>query len=70
MKKLLILPALAVLALPALAHKGFTGFPCENECPLAKAANLHRSFGTEAVVASAMVRSDIAANVEKNLARI
>jgi len=70
MKKLIVLPALALLALPALATNGFSGFQCENECPLAKAANLHRSFGTEAVVASAMVRSDVAANLEKNLARI
>lgn len=70
MKNLFALPALALLALPALATAGFTGFTCENECPLAKTANLRRSFGTEAVVASAMVRSDVAANVEKNLARI
>lgn len=70
MKNLFALPALALLALPAFATSGFTGFPCENECPLAKSANLHRSFGTEAVVASATLRSDVVANLEKNLARI
>lgn len=70
MKKLLVLPALVALALPAFAAKGFTGFPCENACPLAKTANLHRSFGTEAVVASTTIRSDVFANLEKNLARI
>jgi hypothetical protein len=70
MQKLLVLPALVVLALPALADKGFTGFRCENECPLAKQANSHRSFGTEGAVVSTVLRSDVVANVEKGLARI
>jgi hypothetical protein len=70
MQKLLVLPALVVLALPVLAEKGFSGFRCENECPLAQQANLRRSFGTEAAVASTVVRSEVVASVERNLSRI
>lgn len=70
MQKLFVLSMLIVLAAPAFAEKKFQGFSCENECPLAQAANLRRSFGTEAQVASAVVRSDLASRVERNLGRI
>ena len=70
MQRLFVLPMLIVLAAPALAEKPFQGFRCENECPLAQDANLRRSFGTEAQVASAVVRSDLASRVERNLGRI
>lgn len=70
MKKLLVLSAAIALALPVLAGQGFEGFRCENECPLAQQANLHRSFGTEATASSAVMRSALAMRVEQSLSRI
>jgi hypothetical protein len=70
MKPLFVLPMLVALARPALAEKGFTGFPCENECPLAQQANLHRSFGTEALMASAAARTELVQRVESGFHRI
>lgn len=70
MQKLFVLPIVILLAVPALAEKKFQGFTCENECPLAQHANLRRSLGTEAQLASTVVRSDLARRVERNLARI
>jgi len=70
MQSLIVLPVLVVLALPVLAERGSSAFRCENVCPLAKQANLHRSFGTEAAVASTVVRSELAARVEQSLGRI
>lgn len=70
MQKLFVLPMVILLAAPVFADKKFQGFSCENECPLAQHANLRRSFGTEAQLASTVVRSDLASRVERNLARI
>lgn len=70
MQKFLAMSALVVLALPVLAGNGFEGFRCENECPLAKQANLHRSYGTEATASSAVLRSAVAMRVEASLSRI
>ena len=72
MKKLFALAALAALAVPALAGDKclVTSYRCENACPLAKQANVHRSFGTEALVASKVARADLAEVVVGNLARI
>jgi hypothetical protein len=72
MKKLFALAALAALALPALAGGDClkTGYRCENACPLAEQANVLRSFGTEALTASAVARADFSKAVVDNLARI
>lgn len=71
MKKVFALAALAALAFPALAGEGLeTGYRCENACPLARKANVCRSFGTEALTASAVVRDDLNRVVIDNLARI
>jgi len=72
MKKLFAVAALAALAVPALAGDRclVTSYRCENSCPLAKQANAHRSFGTEALVASKVARADLAEVVVANLARI
>ena len=72
MKKLFALAALAALAVPALAGDSclVTDYRCQNECPLAKQANVRRSFGTEALVASKVARADLAEVVVGNLARI
>jgi len=72
MKKLFAVAALAALALPALAGGTClkTSYRCENQCPLAKQANVCRSFGTEALAASKVARADLAEVVVNNLARI
>lgn len=72
MKSLFVVAALAALALPAFAGERclWTGYRCENACPLAQKANVHRSFGTEAVVASKVAAADLSAVVVANLARI
>jgi len=73
MKKLFAVAALAALAFPAFAGEErclMTSYRCENACPLAKQANVRRSFGTEAPVASKVARADLAAVVVGNLARI
>ena len=60
------------LAFPALAGETclVSSYRCENACPLAKQANVHRSFGTEALVASKVARADLSQVVVCNLARI
>jgi len=70
MKTMSLLSALVALALPVLAEKSSQGFRCENECPLAQQANLHRSYGSEALLASAGARVELTARVERSLARI
>jgi hypothetical protein len=71
MKTILLFVALAAAAaVPALACDGSDGFSCANQCPLAQQANTHRSTGREAMAVSATVRAAVAAQVEKNLARI
>ena len=73
MKKLFAVAALAALAFPALAAEEqclMSSYRCENQCPLAKQANVRRSFGTEALVASRVARNDLAEVVVANLARI
>jgi hypothetical protein len=75
MKKLFAVAAFAALAVPALALAGGdkclqSSYRCENACPLAQQANVRRSFGTEAPVASKVARADVAAVVVGNLARI
>jgi len=73
MKKLALL-ILGLVALPAVALAGdgkmLAGCGCNNECPLAQAANEHRSTGGEAVLASAKVRTEAVRAVVKNLASI
>lgn len=70
MKTLTVFSFLVMLAAPAFAREAFKGFRCENECPLAQTANSHRANGTEALVASTAARADVAARIEKNLAKI
>lgn len=70
MKTLIVFSLLGALAAPVLARETFKGFECTNECPLAHIANSHRANGTEALAASTAVRADVAALVEKNLAKI
>lgn len=70
MKTLTVFSFLVALAAPVLAGEAFKGFRCENECPLAQTANSHRANGTEALAAPSVVRADVAARVEKNLAKI
>ena len=73
MKKLFAVAALAALATPAIASEErclTTSYRCENACPLAEQANVRRSFGTEAPVASKVARADLSAVVVRNLARI
>jgi hypothetical protein len=73
MKRLFVVAALAALVAPALAGDEAclqTGYRCQNECPLAREANMHRSFGTEAFVASQIARADLTETVVRNLARI
>lgn len=72
MKKLLAIAALAALAAPAIAGDKCltTSYRCENACPLAQKANVRRSFGTEALVASKVARADLSEVVVGNLARI
>lgn len=69
MKKLLALAATAALAVPALAGGDLT-YSCANECPLAKQANWHRSYGSEAATSSLVVLAELTQEVESNLARI
>ena len=72
MKKLFAFAALAVLVVPALAGGDClqSGYRCENRCPLAKQANVCRSFGTEALASSKIARADVSKVVVDNLARI
>lgn len=73
MKKLFAVAALAALAVPALAGGDrclMTSYRCENSCPLAQQANVHRSFGTEALAISKIARADLSVAVVGNLARI
>ena len=71
MKKLIAVAALAVLAVPALAGDCLSkGYRCDNACPLAQQANYCRSFGTEALAGSKLVRADVSKTVVANLARI
>jgi len=71
MKKLFAAAALAALTLPALAGDCLkSGYRCENKCPLAKQANVCRSFGTEALASSKIARADVSKVVVDNLARI
>ena len=72
MKKLFAVAALAALAVPALAGDKclVTSYRCENSCPLAKQANVRRSFGTEALATSKVAVADLAEVVVGNLARI
>jgi hypothetical protein len=65
-KVLLAAFAAAAIAVPAIAGDCASGFSCNNECPLAQAANTRRSTGNEA----AAFRTLAAAQVQRNLARI
>jgi hypothetical protein len=72
MTKLFAAAALAALALSALAGGDCTvaSFRCNNACPLAKQANVCRSFGSEALASSQVARADVSRVVLDNLARI
>jgi hypothetical protein len=72
MKKLLLVAlSAAAVAVPAFAGEcSGGGFSCANECPLAQKANTHRSTGREAMTASTALRATLAAQVERNLARV
>jgi hypothetical protein len=71
MKKLLIVAlSAAAVAVPALAGDCGEGFSCENQCPLAQKANTLRSSGREAMTVSTALRATLAAQVERNLARV
>jgi hypothetical protein len=62
--------ALAALLVPAIAGGEIGGFRCDNMCPLATEANLHRSLGMESRATSKVVRAELAQAVERNLARV
>ena len=70
MRKTLTLAALLLAAVAPAAWACDEFADCQNACPLAKEANQHRSTGTEAVLASALVQKDEIARVVKNLSRI
>jgi len=71
MKRLFAVAALAALTFPAFAGECLsTGYRCENACPLAKQANVCRSFGYEALASSRIARADVSKVVVGNLARI
>lgn len=70
MKFLSVLPILFLAAAPVFAVEALRGFRCDNECPLAQTANSHRALGTEAQITSTVVRADVTAAVEANLARL
>lgn len=72
MKKLFALAAFAALVVPAIAGGDckLSSYRCENDCPLAKQANVCRSYGTEALATSTVARADVAKLVVGNLARI
>jgi hypothetical protein len=71
MKKLLIVAlSAAAVAVPALAGDCGEGFSCENQCPLAQKANTLRSSGREAMTVSTSLRATLAAQVERNLAKV
>ena len=82
MKKLLVLAvifAASAAYAPAFAGGGCGGgaaaakpgeFGCSNQCPLAQAANKHRSLGREAIACSAAVRATMTASVLRNLAKV
>ncbi len=70
MKKFLVTAALTVLALPAIAVDDVGGYRCENSCPLASQANALRAYGLEAPIASVVMRSELAEELEASLARI
>lgn len=71
MRKLLIVAlSAAAVAVPALAGDCGDGFSCCNECPLAQKANTHRSAGREAMSVSAALRATLAAQVQRNLAKV
>ena len=69
-KKWLFAILAAAAAVPALACDGSDGFSCNNECQLAQKANTLRSIGREALTVSTTVRAALAAQVERNMARI
>ena len=69
MKTLLAMAAFAALAVAAPGD-GLSGYACDNHCPLAKQANLHRAYGSEAVAVSVTARADLVESVERNLLRI
>ena len=70
-KLLLVALSAAAVAVPAFAGDcGEGGFSCANECPLAQKANTLRSTGREAMTASTALRATLAAQVERNLARV
>ena len=66
MRTLATVVATVALALPAAAGT-LEGYRCENECPLAQEANSQRAYGLEAGATSAIVKADVAAEIEANL---
>jgi hypothetical protein len=83
MKKLIVLAvviAAAGAAIPAYAGgcgggkcgggAAAAAFDCSNPCPLAKEANTLRSSGNESIGVSSAMCANLAASVQKNLARI
>jgi len=68
--RMLIVAALVAALMPAALAGDVAGYRCDNVCPLATEANLHRSYGMEARACSKIARADIATTVERNLARI
>ena len=69
MRTLLALLAAAALTGAAVGDE-LGGFRCENQCPLAQAANQRRALGDEALATSTVVRTELAARVAADLARI
>jgi hypothetical protein len=76
MRSLTIAAVFAALLVPAIAGKRpakageISGFRCDNECPLAHTANLHRAYGLESLSVSTTVRAESVVQLEKNLARV
>ena len=68
---LVLFSTLALASFPSAGRADdVSGCGCSNMCPLAQEANKHRATGSEAVLASKIVRDDTVRIVMKNLATL
>lgn len=75
MKFLFAVALIACLVVPVMAEDGcdggcLDGYDCQNACPLAQQANLHRATGNEALAISSVARRSWLTVIEGNLERI
>lgn len=62
-----LLVAAAAAPFAFAGDKELAGCSCANECPLAQAVHSHRTWGEEAILASARVRTETVKVVVQNL---